>query len=126
MKHSCAPLAEDAEFAAHMDAFSLIWQGSCYGHPETLKCSDAEDPLMGSGSSMRQHPVREHLLVTLLLPKICIHKLARPVNVLLRTIEYHISVLEPQSWTGQAGQAETFPSGTSMVSDQKGHDTCYS
>ena len=32
MKHYSVPFAEDGEFGAHPDAFSFIWQGSCYCH----------------------------------------------------------------------------------------------
>ena len=66
MKHYSASFAEDAEFDAHPDAFSFIWQGSCYCHPEP---SDAQ-----MLKTLRWAPAfasiqTEPLLVTLLLPK---------------------------------------------------------
>ena len=36
MKHCCVSMAESAELCAHLDAFSFVWQGSGYCHPESL------------------------------------------------------------------------------------------
>ena len=54
MKHYSAPFAEDGEFGAHPDAFSFIWQGSCYCHPEPTDAQMLKTLAMGP--CMRQHP----------------------------------------------------------------------
>ena len=52
MKHYCIPIAGDAEFDAHSDAFLIHLPGQLLLSPTTLRCSNA--PSMGSHK--RRHP----------------------------------------------------------------------
>ena len=46
-KHYSAPFAEDAEFGAHQNALSFIWQGSCYCHHPQSSDVRMQEPCNG-------------------------------------------------------------------------------
>ena len=127
MKHYSAPFAKDGEFGAHPDAFSFIWQGSCYCHPEP---SDAQMLKTLRWALACASIQTEPLLVTLLLPerpKSAFTSLLSHPSVLHLTTVQNIAFLDPTSWTGQADHTRTFRSGTDiiLVGNQKGYDNYY-
>ena len=127
MKQYSAPFAEDGEFGARPDAFSFIWQGSCYCHPEP---SDAQMLKTLRWALACASIQTEPLLVTLLLPtrpKSAFTSLLSHTSVLHLTTVQNIAFLDPTSWTGQADHTRTFRSGTDiiLVGNQKGYDQYY-
>ena len=94
MKHYSAPFADDGGFGAHPDAFSFIWQGSCYCHPEP---SDAQMLTLRwalACASIQTEP----LLITLLLserPKSAFTNLLSHPSVLHLTTVQDIAFLNP-------------------------------
>ena len=66
MKHCYVPFAEDIEFRAHPDAFSFMWPGSCYCHPEPSNAQMLKTLRWALACTSIQ---TEPLLVTLLLPE---------------------------------------------------------
>ena len=66
LKQYSAPSAEDGESGAHPDAFSFIWQGSCYCHPEPTDAQMLKTLRRALACAIIQ---TEPLLVTLLLPE---------------------------------------------------------
>ena len=99
MKHYSAPFAEDGEFGTHADAFSFIWQSSCYCHPEPTDAQMLKTLRWALACASIQ---TEPLLVTLLLPerpKSAFTSLLSQPSVLHLTTVQNITSLNPTSWS---------------------------
>ena len=97
MEHHSAPSAEHGESGAHPDAFSFIWQGSCYCHPEPTDAQMLKTLRWALACASTQ---TEPLLVTMLLPerrKSAFTSLLSHPSILHLTTVQNIAFLDPTS-----------------------------
>ena len=120
-----------AEVGADLGAFSSIWQGSRYGHPElsgTQMLRTSQWALACASILAEPLPVTcvivTHTAHTLLLPNVPKSAFTESLDNLsivhLSTVQ-HPSFIDPKYWTGQAHHARTCKPGIDviMVDNQK-------
>ena len=77
----CSPYAEDAEFGAHHDAYSFLWKGSCFCHPEGSD-EQLRRSVQWAIACAQLHS--EPLLVTFLLPN-------KPKSAFTSLLNHHMA-----------------------------------
>ena len=77
----CSPYAEDTEFGAHHDAYSFLWKGSCFCHPEGSD-EQLRRSMQWAIACAQLHS--EPLVVTFLLPD-------RPKSAFTSLLNHHMA-----------------------------------